>query len=176
VNGRVKGSRAEREFAAMLELWWRDVEPGCRFVRTPLSGGWGGPQVRAGFRASGDLMTTAQKFPFTVEVKRREISYREFLAGRASPVWGWWVQAQGQAREQGSEPMLVFRTNNSPWRMLLRARYVESLPAHVRDAMSDFMGGHVFRGRWPMVRGSRPVGFSAAQALWGIKPLVFARR
>jgi hypothetical protein len=172
-NGRRKGSVAEREIASLLQLWWQHLEPECRFVRTPLSGGWGGPEVRAGFRASGDVMTTAQRFPFTVEVKRREVSFREFLAGRPSPVWSWWRQAQEQAREQGGEPALFFRTNRTPWRLLLRAKYVESL-GPIGHVMCAEMSWHSFLGRWPASRGDRPVGFAAAGALWGMRPKDFA--
>ena len=35
---RQKGCVAEREVAALLERWWSQLEPGCRFVRTPSSG------------------------------------------------------------------------------------------------------------------------------------------
>ncbi len=124
---REKGSVAERQVAAILERWWRQLEPDARFVRTPLSGGWHGPDVRTEFRASGDLMTTAQRFPFAVEVKRREAwSFEEMVAGRASPVWAWWRQAQGQAREMRCEPLLVFRRNREGWHAMLREDYARA--------------------------------------------------
>lgn len=117
--GRQKGSKAEREVAGKFRDWWGAVEPG-EFVRTPLSGGWGGVQTRAGFRASGDLMTTAPRFPFSVEVKRREgWSLPVLIAGRKSPVWGWWGQAIGQAKEMTCTPLLIFRKNREPWRVLI---------------------------------------------------------
>lgn len=119
-GSRAKGADAEREVAKLVEGWWRVFEPGCRFVKTPLSGGWGGPAIRSGFRASGDLMTTAVKFPFVIEVKRREgWSWKPFLEGRPSPVWGWWRQACRQADEMDARPMLWFRHNREPWRVLM---------------------------------------------------------
>lgn len=121
---RQKGNVAEREVAALLRQWWSDVEPEAEWARTPLSGGWGGASARAGFRASGDLMTTAVRFPFTVEVKRREgWAWSTLIAGKRSPVWGWWKQAQTQAAEMKVEPMLWFRRNRQPWRVLIREEY-----------------------------------------------------
>lgn len=117
---REKGSCGEREVAKLLEPWWRKVEPECVFVRTPLSGGWGGKDLRAGFKASGDLMTTAEKFPFTVEVKRREAwKLDRLLEGKASPVWGWWRQAIVQGEEMQVTPMLWLRQNRKPWLVML---------------------------------------------------------
>lgn len=119
-GSRNKGSKAEIEVAKKFEVWWSTVEPGSRFVRTPLSGGWGGKDIRAGFRASGDLMTTAKQFPFTIEVKRREgWAWSTLLAGRKCPVWGWWNQAIGQAKEQGGIPLLIFRKNREDWSLML---------------------------------------------------------
>jgi len=122
--GRRKGSEAEREVAALLGAWWQAVEPGCQFVRTPLSGGWGGPKLRGEFQASGDVMTTANTFPFSVEVKRREDwSWVQFVTGKQSPVWTWWTQAEGQAKEMKKEPMLWLRQNKKEWYVVLPAPY-----------------------------------------------------
>jgi hypothetical protein len=118
---KVKGNGGEREVAALIQPWWSKVEPGATFVRTPLSGGWGKTrEVRAGFKASGDLMTTATQFPFTIEVKRREKwTLERLLAGKASPVWPWWKQAQTQADEMGLTPLLWIRKNRQPWRIIM---------------------------------------------------------
>lgn len=122
---RTKGKVAEREVAALMQTWWTQIEPEARFVRTPMSGGWGAPAVRTEFRASGDLMTTSSIFPFTVEVKRREgWNMKWFAAGKMSPVWGWWRQSQVQAKELGKEPMLWFRRNRQPWLVLISLGYM----------------------------------------------------
>ena len=116
-----KGKVAEREVAAIIKQWWSTVEPKADFVRTPMSGGWGKTrEVRAGFKASGDLMTTASRFPFTIEVKRRESwTLSRLVEGRPSPVWQWWRQAQTQGEEMELVPLLWIRRNREPWRIIM---------------------------------------------------------
>lgn len=128
INGRSKGKRAELEVAKLCEAWWRALEPECRFVRTPASGGWHGPDVRAEFKTSGDLMSTAKLWPFSVEVKKREGWSLEWLSfGRPSPVWAWWEQCRKAAREDGREPLLLFTRNRAPWLAMARRRFHEEL-------------------------------------------------
>lgn len=120
MSSRGKGSENERAVAHMMAKWWGRLEPDCKWVRTPLSGGWGGPTLRASFKASGDLMTTAELFPFSVEVKRREGWKEEnLLLGRKSPVWTWWHQACDQAVEMSVEPLMLFRRNRKPWWLMI---------------------------------------------------------
>lgn len=115
-NGRRKGNTAELEVAKLLQVWWRQHEPTAEFVRVPLSGGWATPKVRGEFRTSGDLMTTASTFPFTIEVKRREsFAWGNVLAGRRSPVWAWWEQAITQGVEAKLVPLLWARKKGEPW-------------------------------------------------------------
>lgn len=125
INGRQKGNRNEREVAALMAAWWGQLEPKCEFVRTPLSGGWSTANVRSHHKACGDLMTTADKFPFVVEVKAREgWSEKNVLEGRKTPVWGWWLQAQKAAAEQGGPALMMFRHNRKPWWVWLPSDYV----------------------------------------------------
>jgi len=127
-NGRQKGAKAERDVAKLLSAWWSPFEPGTSWKRTPSSGGWASPDARASFKTAGDIVTDAKLFPFAVEVKCRVgWSWNTFTAGRASPVWGWWRQAQAQALEMGAEPMLWFRGWRELWKVLLREDYVDSL-------------------------------------------------
>lgn len=110
-----KGNTGEREVARELQAWWAAREPEARFIRTPLSGGWSTPEIRTGFKASGDVMTTAASFPFVVEVKRREAwSVRNLVEGKRSPVWGWWGEAVAEACEARGVPMLWVRKNAEP--------------------------------------------------------------
>lgn len=168
-GSRQKGSVAEREVAELFQAWWRQLEPECRFVRTPLSGGWHGPDVRKGFKASGDLMTTAERFPWTIEVKRREGWSMDRLTSThkgGSKVWGWWLQAQTQGKEQGSEPMLLLRKSREPWRLIVRVAYA-------REVLPNLMDAYQW-GRWPKSRGERAVLFHDASFLFDMKPESFA--
>lgn len=117
MNVRRKGAEGERETAELLQKWWSRLEPGCIFKRTPLSGGWASPEARAGFKTSGDVITTAERWPWCVEIKRREgWSFDSLIAGHArSPVYGWWEQARTAAREIGAAPLLLFRQSRQPW-------------------------------------------------------------
>jgi hypothetical protein len=128
-NGRSKGKRGENQVAKLLEPWWGQFEPGVKFKSTPQSGGWASPEVRAHFKTAGDLVTTGEAFPFTVEVKYREAySEKTYEAGKACPVWGWWQQAIDQAREENGVPMLWFRKNHKPWTVLVPEEFVYRLP------------------------------------------------
>jgi len=123
VSQKHKGARGEIQVAKDLATWWAQVEQGCKFKRTPLSGGWGDADTRGGFKVAGDICTTAERWPFTVEVKRREgWSFGTFARGRLSPVWGWWRQCIEQAAEEDRIPMLWFRKNRQPWLVLLPER------------------------------------------------------
>jgi hypothetical protein len=146
-NGRQKGSVAEREVARMIQQWWTSVDVSAKFVRTPLSGGWGTAQVRSDFRASGDLMTTSFSFPWCVEIKRREgWKLGNVIAGEKSPIWGWWEQTWTAAEEASADPMLWFRKNNEPWYVMLHAQATGTKPVVGNVSYSRIYrpdGGHV---------------------------------
>jgi hypothetical protein len=169
-GSRQKGAVAENEVAKLFEAWWRKLEPECVFKRTPLSGGWSSPVAREHFKTSGDLVTSAVRCPFTVEVKRREGWDLERLLDAHHPqqskVWGWWLQAQAQGKEQGAEPLLLLRKSREPWRLMMRASYA-------RDALPNLMDA-VEWDRWPRSRGHRPVFFHDAGFLFDLSPLTFA--
>lgn len=118
-----KGSEAERQVRDLIQAWWRQLEPECTFARTPQSGGWAAPKVRGDFKVAGDLTTTAKRWPFTLEVKRRENwSTKVLLAGRPSPAWDWWGQVLEAAAEERSHPMLWMRQSGSPWLVMLESK------------------------------------------------------
>lgn len=129
VNGRRKGNAAELEVASLNQFWWRrlalseqatpDGEQ-AEFIRTPQSGGWSTRRVRGNYRVAGDISSTSNSWPFTVEVKRREKwTMTNLVAGRASPVWEWWEQCVKAANEELGIPMLWLRRNKMPWMVLL---------------------------------------------------------
>lgn len=174
-NGRAKGKRAEREVVHMIRPWWATREPDVEFVRTPLSGGWSTESVRGRFRAAGDIMTTSDKWPFVVEVKRREaFSLGAFVDGRASVVWGWWRQSVKDAATLDAAPMLWFRKSTTarkrpfPWIVLVPERYA-----------SCFLSDVAFDIRFPETLnrddgGVRPVGLTADKFL-ALEPFRFER-
>ena len=126
-NGRRKGAAAEVEVARLVQAWWRQLPTEAQmvpdggeseFVRTPMSGGWSTKRVRGNFRASGDLSSTSDAWPFCVEVKRREgwsLTMFAKAGKRGSPVWQWWGQCVRGADEEGAIPMLWVRRNRTPW-------------------------------------------------------------
>lgn len=135
VDGNAKGGRAEREVAAYLQQWWRRFESSAEFARTPKSGGWRKDlNIAAHFKACGDIMTTAKRFPFCVESKWHERwSIDRVIDGKTGPHWDWWAQAvAAAAKQQDSVPMMwirrarVRRTRESfPWLVWLPAWYVD---------------------------------------------------
>lgn len=95
-------------------------------------------------------------------------------AGKSSPVWSWWRQAQRQAAEQkdGAEPMLWMRHRREPWLVLVRAAWVDALPDRARISV-----GHVSAfgvGAWDAKRGAEPVALSG-DGLLRLPPAMFAR-
>lgn len=160
MNGRQKGNRAELQVAALLEGWWERCEPGCKFVRVPSSGGWGTPLLRSEFRVSGDVATTAKKFPWVVEVKHRESwSWERLLAGKPSPVWGWWAQARRQASEMSLAPMLWFRRNREGWSVMSDSLAPHRMPATYGGILDPRSGRRVSISRGEMVLGLDPSSF-----------------
>jgi len=122
---RNKGAQGELEAARIITEWWRQIEPGCAFKRTPSSGGWGDKKVRGDFKVAGDLCTRAKHWPFTVEVKRREgWSFGTLAKGKLSPVWEWWRQCIEAAAEEDGVPMLWVRKNRQPWLVMLPERLI----------------------------------------------------
>lgn len=122
-RSRGKGKTGEREVAKMLEAWWCTMVEPCKFKSTPQSGGFGGAaaaDVRGDFKIAGDLMTTAKKWLFCVEVKRREQGVlKRLYEMKPSPVWGWWRQCVKAAKEEGRVPLLFFRRNREEWIVML---------------------------------------------------------
>ena len=124
-SSKAKGAAAELEVRNLVQAWWRQLEPECVFARTPSSGGWSAPSMRGEFKVAGDLTTTAQHWPFTVEVKRREgWSDKALVEGYRSPVWDWWRQVITSAAEEGRTPMLWFRRSHIKWLVMLPQSYV----------------------------------------------------
>lgn len=129
-DGEKKNRQAERDVAAMCEKWWRKLESTCEFRRAMPAGGWPGEEgddIRSSFAACGDLMTTAEKWPFAVVVKRRlGWNVDRLLGGENSSAWKWWKQAQSSTRELNAIAMLWLKKEKCrqrqpefPWLVML---------------------------------------------------------
>lgn len=119
---REKGAKAEREVALICQGWLRQTFPKAVVRRTPLSGGWAGAGE---FGMRGDLQVRAAVFPWVVEVKRREgWSLENFIAGKRSPVWAWWVGVCAEAEKDGLSPMLWVRQSRMDWVVVLEREFV----------------------------------------------------
>lgn len=130
-GSRNKGSKAELEAAEILRAWWSQIEPDVVFKRVPLSGGWADASSRGKFKTAGDLLCSSKLWPFSSEIKRREQwSWAPLLAGKGSPVWDWWHQAQMAAFEVDMEPLLLFRKSHEPWWAMVREDYASLLKLH----------------------------------------------
>lgn len=165
-----KGNQAEREVSKLLESWWRKFLPDARFERTPLSGGL---HHALDFRVVGDVMVdpkTAPTFPFVVEVKRREAGdVARLISGKPTPIWGWWREVQSDANDAQLEPMLWFRRNRTPWRVLVRADFVD---ARWRESAGSFdeLLPQLPEATWepedlPFGAGARPIMYLASELL-----------
>lgn len=157
VQSSEKGRRGEREVARLCYEWWSQVDVQCEFNRTPLSGGWSTSNMRSHFRVCGDIMTTSDKWPFTVEVKRREDwSLNNLFNGKPTAVWQWWIQAYNQAREEHGVPMLWIKRNSDnpskkmPWLIMLPVTFIESKNLPIPDVFwnrKKLMRNGVYFGR-----------------------------
>lgn len=159
LGNRNKGANGELEVRDLITPWWQRFEPGTKFVRTPLSGGWGGAGE---FRAAGDLMVpSGSRWPWAVEVKRREgWSPAALIAGHRSPVWGWWQQTIEAAEKNDQQPMLWARRSHGEWIVLVPFAQV----AHIAGAPAPryAWGDLVARARGLAVL---PVGYWGADIL-----------
>jgi hypothetical protein len=164
---RQKGARAELEVARLLEEWWGQTEQGCRFKRTPLSGGWASPDVRGEFGVAGDLVTTARHFPFAVEVKHREgWSERNLFLGKKSPVLGWWGEAVDEAKEMGKHPLLFFKKNRLDWQVMVPLSFLASAYPSICTSAALRMRTNVWAWlSWDRLKALDPSAFATLATL-----------
>lgn len=109
-KSRDKGNRGQRDVAKLLSPWW-----GADFASTPMSGGFATKRFRDEWNAAADVVTPAEDFPFSVEVKWQEDwILDQLLTSDVCKVWKWWEQCVDEAPE-GMIPLLVFKRNRQPW-------------------------------------------------------------
>lgn len=164
-----KGAVGELEVRDLLKDWWARAEPKTQFNRAPLSGGW---HAASDQQTAGDLLVTpGSKWPWSIEVKRRESwAPARFVAGFASPAWGWWEQACRDAATIGLQPMLWARRSKGNWIVVV-----------ARDLVTATAGAPAPRFHWQdrQVREQRgveivPVGYWAAD-FFSVDPRIWIR-
>ena len=102
-----KGSSQELKLVKLFQSWWGKGE----WARSPGSGGWGRPQNREGFRAAGDVITTAKDFPWCIEAKHVEgWTLDQLLLNEGCIIHSWWQQAVEETPES-LRTILVFKKN-----------------------------------------------------------------
>ena len=130
VNARQKGTKAEREVAAMFKR-----HTGLDFVQTPGSGSG---------KIKGDLYVENKHNLFLIEVKHyKSMGLNEkIFTQRSNNVVVWWNKAIKQAQEMGQEPLIVMKQNYFNWLIITtrkpskEARYmhINWLGAYVMNA------------------------------------------
>ena len=120
-KSRRKGSSNELALAKLFKQWWGHGE----WARTPLSGGWATKEAREGFRTCGDVITTAEDFPFCLEAKKQEGWTVDNLLHNDKPVLlEWWQQVVDETPE-GMIPLLLASRNFVPQLAIFNPSWLE---------------------------------------------------
>ena len=103
VNARQKGTKAEKEVAAILKR-----HTGLEFTQTPGSGSG---------KIKGDLYVEDKHNLFLIEVKHyKDMGFtHKIFTQKSNTFVGWWSKLCRQATEMGQEPLLIFKENHSQW-------------------------------------------------------------
>lgn len=142
INGRNKGSKAERIAAKVIEKWTNK-----KFSKTPASGGLGWKKSNV----AGDIVCTTEGhfFPFTIEVKfYKKIDFSHLITPgiKNIDILEYWEQAKRDATRVNKIPMLLMRYNGLPkefFYVVLETQFLDKLPEieimlHTKNAMAYF--------------------------------------
>ncbi|MBL1263925.1 putative PDDEXK endonuclease [Candidatus Methylomicrobium oryzae] len=105
INSRAKGAGAEREFAGLVRDW-----TGVRLIRNLEQTRSGGHDLIVHPDEIGDAANAFRQL--AIECKRYE-------SASAALIEKWWDQAVVQAEQAKLLPVLVYRANRSPWRVVV---------------------------------------------------------
>lgn len=116
INSRAKGSTAEREFAGLVQDW-----SGVRLIRNLDQTRSGGHDLLVHPNEDGPVAEAFRKL--AIECKR----YRAVTEGGLSKFW---QQAITQAEQAKLIPILAYRADRSPWRVIVPMRVLNPHFSH----------------------------------------------
>lgn len=112
INSRAKGASAEREFAGLVRDW-----TGVHLIRNLEQTRSGGHDLIVHPDESG---TVADAF------RRLAIECKRYQVATEGNIQKWWQQALIQAEQSELIPILAYRANRSPWRVVVPLALVNS--------------------------------------------------
>lgn len=116
INSRSKGQRGEREVAKLLNEWAKEAGMGKDvFQRNTIQCAIGGSDL-------------SNNIGLSVEVKLQEINF----------TWSWWDQCFKQSEEEGGTPLLFYRRNRQPWRVVMLGLLSDGIPSPVKVELHHF--------------------------------------
>lgn len=110
INSRQKGAGAEREFSGLVYDW-----AGIRLMRNLEQSRSGGHDLIVHPDESGPVADSFRKL--AIECKR-------YQTATDAQIQKWWDQAVTQTEQSGLMPILAYRANRSPWRVVAPMRLV----------------------------------------------------
>ena len=130
VNARQKGTKAEKEVAAMLKR-----HTNLDFIQTPGSGSG---------KIKGDLYVLEKHNLFLIEVKHyRDMGFsHKIFTQKSNNFVQWWNKAIDQAQDMEQEPLLFMKQNYANWYVATtrepikekRYMYINWLGAYIMNA------------------------------------------
>lgn len=134
-SSRRKGAAFENRLAKKFAKWW----PGDHeFKRTPQSGG---SALKEGWGLAGDIATTADDFPWHLELKNAPGSFaglHQFYTCPKGHLWKWLYQAANDCPD-GKIPLLVFNRYDQPTYCAVRMKHDSYISDRLqRCGMSHF--------------------------------------
>jgi hypothetical protein len=114
INSRQKGTGAEREFAGLIHDW-----AGVRLIRNL-------EQTRSG---GHDLIVHPDEVGSVADSFRKlAIECKRYQTATDAQIQRWWDQAATQANGAALSPVLAYRADRSPWRVVVPIALIN--PAH----------------------------------------------
>lgn len=136
-KSKTKGATFEARIAKLFSAYY-----GCSVRRTPGSGGWA---TTGSFGPKGDLVFSAKKVPYHVELKKQEgWELTDLLSGKRSAdktstmsIEKWWKQTTRDCSAK-KVPMLIFAKNHVPPLLMLRVNDLTMLSSKI-TFVADFV-------------------------------------